>query len=215
MDSGYAIIPNVLARRDCEAIVRLAKSHADAYLSPIIDLEKKAPFLAEIVINDPQIIEHVENALESKVMPVGSMFHFKEPGTPYAAQAWNPHQDNSYLQCEYGKSLSAILALSHTSKTNGGLYVYDGSHRFPIMNYTPRQTFNTSRPGNEIDMTGLEFKKNDLVFEQGSLYLQHGNLIHGSYPNWSMLPRYHLGIIYCAQGADYRLGKSRRDEQKA
>jgi len=44
--------------------------------------------------------------------------------------------------------------------------------------------------------------------KQGSVYFQHGNLIHGSYPNRS---KHHsrptLGIMYLAKGAAFNRGK--------
>src|SRR5882672_2996718 len=149
---GYVIIPNVLAKTDCEAIVQLAKKHADEDFRPILNLEDKEPLLNEIVVHDPQIMGHIREILGENIKPIGSIFHFKEPGTIYAKQAWNAHQDISYIKAEYGKCVSAILILSYTDKGNGGLYVYPGSHREPLLKFDSVPSFETSSPGNRVSL---------------------------------------------------------------
>ena len=41
---------------------------------------------------------------------------------------------------------------------------------------------NSDKPGHLVEVDN-EFKKYDVIGNVGNFYLQHGNLIHGSYPN--------------------------------
>ena len=44
------------------------------------------------------MVHILETLTNAKVVGLMSQILFKEAGSPYASQAWNPHQDNSYPQ---------------------------------------------------------------------------------------------------------------------
>ena len=206
-DQGYSI-QNVITKMDCQAIIGLALPLADEEFKPIVNIHKQENLLEEVIIRDYIILEAVQNALGGEVECIGTMFHYKKPGTFYGKQAWNPHQDNSYIQADSNAYLSAIISLVDTDEDNGGLYVYPGSHKEPILPYIPTPTY-CEKPGNKVIDIPKHYRKKDLKFKAGDLYLQHGNLIHGSYPNKSKKPRYHLGIMYLVRGKSYSKGGAR------
>jgi ectoine hydroxylase-related dioxygenase (phytanoyl-CoA dioxygenase family) len=208
---GYHIVPKMLARVDCEAIIRLLEKYAKKDFPPILDIEKaliKQDFdaLKESVFHDAHLVYQVALCIPSPEY-MGAIVHFKRPGTKYAAQAWSPHQDNSYIKVPSGRHVSAILVLQDTDKMNGGLYVYPGTHNLEVLPYKPTKSLVMS-PGNEVEVP-RGYKKRDLKFKQGDLYIQHGNLIHGSYPNKSKRSREHLGMIYVTFGTKISKGRSR------
>jgi ectoine hydroxylase-related dioxygenase (phytanoyl-CoA dioxygenase family) len=131
---------------------------------------------------------------------------FKQPGTPFAKHAWNLHQDNHYVRHPYGMGVSAITALEDSGPDNGGMIIYPGSHILPILPHEQHESFNPDQnPGDRCELPEkYRDKEMDLCLKQGDLYIQHGNLIHGSYPNNSPhRSRTHFGISCIVRGQPY------------
>ncbi|MCS6818484.1 MAG: phytanoyl-CoA dioxygenase family protein [Chitinophagales bacterium] len=94
------------------------------------------------------------------------------------------HQDWTIVEESKYISAQVWIALQHTNKTNGGLFLIKGSHRF----------FNNYRSGScgivFIDSTD-DVKKHiiDIELEAGEALFYHNSLFHGSYPNQSATDR--------------------------
>ena len=77
-----------------------------------------------------------------------------------------------------------------SSKENGGLYYYPGSHQEDILPYEYAKSWKEgfdhegiSHPGWTIKEVPPQYKRVDIAGPKGGICLQHGNVIHGSYPN--------------------------------
>ena len=124
---------------------------------------------------------------------------FKEAGSTYASQAWNPHQDNAYVGNKNGKYITTNFWLEDTSVENGTLYVYPGSHKNGIYKFEERISYREvdKNPGHKVDVT---FKKGDVI-------VMNGNLVHGSYPNITKdRNRPFLSCCYISKGEDFNPG---------
>lgn len=211
--SGFLITKDVLGD-ECDRLIEIAESCADPNFKGILDLETKNDFVVEVIRNQ-RIVELVEALHQNKEMwCIGTQFLFKKPGSAFAEQAWNPHQDNSYIKAPYDTFVSAIIPLVDSDPGNGGMYVYPGSHKEDLLPHEKRPSFDPkSSPGNCIPREYLlKYRRWPLHMKKGSLYIQHGNLIHGSYPNKSQnRPRPHFGIMYVVKGVPYTLGSTRKD----
>lgn len=211
--SGFLIVKGVLAGGDCDKLIRIAESHADTDFKGILDLETKDNFVVEVIRNQ-DIVKITESLHGKEMWCIGTQFLFKRPGSAFAEQAWNPHQDNSYIRAPYGTFVSAIIPLVDSDPGNGGMYVYPGSHKKELLPHEKKPSFDPkSNPGNCIPREYLfKYRRWPLYMKKGSLYIQHGNLIHGSYPNKSQnRPRPHFGIMYVVKGVPYTLGNTRKD----
>ena len=100
--------------------------------------------------------------------------------------------------------------MNKATKENGSMYVYKKSHKFGIFDAEDRPSYREAsgnNPGRTIDDKNLEkFEKIDLEFKKGSLLVLHGNCIHGSYPNNSLIDRPLLSCSYIPKGEEYSIG---------
>lgn len=208
-EEGFAIWKNVLTKKECEAYIDLFEDYADKDFSPIVDIEKKSEDGRFLIKEDLNLFEAVRETTGWEPTSIGSMFHFKKPGTKYALQAWQPHQDNSYTHAPQGKIATAILCLNDADLGNGGLCVWPGSHVEKILPFV-RGSSKTLKPGNKIRKIPEKYKAELLELKQGELFIMDANLIHSSFPNWSNKQRAMLGIMFVEQGTKYELGRRRR-----
>lgn len=209
---GYLIVENVLTDDECGKLLEIATSNADSNFKGIFDLETRDSFVVEVIKNQ-RIVKIVETLHDREMRCIGTQFLFKRPGSAFAEQAWNPHQDNSYVHAPYGTFVSAIIPLVNSDPGNGGMYVYPGSHKEDLLPSEKNPSFDPkSNPGNHIKKIPPQYQGRALHMKKGSLYIQHGNLIHGSYPNRSETrSRPHFGIMYIVKGVPYTLGNTRKD----
>jgi len=229
-DNGYMVVENMLSPDMCEEAVSIYKKYALPDYRGIMNLErgiieyrdyavtkggvsitavmkvedKDAEFIWDI-IRHPSIVAALEALQEATVINLQSMFLFKEANTPYAAQAWNPHQDGAYPRAQYGMYITGNLCFTDQDKENGCMYIYPGSHREPILLNEPVQSFHEklgSQPGHRVKVPEKYLaKKTDLIMAQGSVLFLHANVIHGSYPNVSPTrSRYMLLVPYGTKG---------------
>ena len=100
--------------------------------------------------------------------------------------------------------------MNKATRENGSMYVYEKSHKFGIFDAEDRPSYREAsgnNPGRTIDNKHLEkFKKIDLEFKKGSLLVLHGNCIHGSYPNNSLIDRPLLSCSYIPKGEEFSIG---------
>lgn len=216
-DNGYLIIPGVFEEEACETIKRVAEPLADQKLfHALLNLHREHDFFMEIV-KDPVLVEMVKTLQRHKVVALNDQYFFKRAGTPYAKQAWSPHQDIAYIGARDGTYLQMHLFLTQSDKENGGLYYYPGSHRESILPYECRKSWKEgfdengiSHPGWIIKQIPSQYQSVDIVGPKGGICFQHGNVIHGSYPNFSQdRSREQYSIAYLNEGEKFlRRGRS-------
>jgi len=139
-------------------------------------------------------------------------FFFKRPGTPYAAQEWNPHQDNSYPRAEPLAYSAVEIALADQSPQTGSMYFYPGSHKeglLPFEEMTGYREKSGAKPGNRCEVPAkYEKAKTDLWLKKGDGFIFDGNLIHATYGNASDRPRPAIVTNYIRKGVDFIAGRT-------
>lgn len=247
-ENGYLIIPKVLTSQQCDEYLKQIKKHANmdfaAIMNPdrfefliaqtfeniifgldlsekinkVQDCKKTAKMTFDIMANEyaVSILEKIQN---TKVVGLMSQMLFKEANTRYAKQAWNPHQDNVYVQNNSTKNngyttqyITTNFFLNDADEKNGSLYIYPGSHKYGIYESEKKISYREkgdSNPGNEISNKILsKFDKTNCTFKKGDLLVLNGNCIHGSYPNESNISRPLLSVSYISKGEDFVSGKN-------
>jgi ectoine hydroxylase-related dioxygenase (phytanoyl-CoA dioxygenase family) len=241
-NNGYLIANQIFSDQECDFFLGKIKQYADSDFSTIINPDRldflisqschlmceklelwqriefveNAKLNAQIfrsIMNDVRVNHILQTIHEGKsVAALCSQFLFKEFGSKYQNEAWNPHQDNSYLNIKKGCAINVQLMLSNSNKDNGSLYVYPGSNSEEILPFEQKISYGdaaSNQPGNNCIIPS-KYSKIDLEFKKGDLLFLHGNLIHGSYPNLSSVSRPVFAWQTCTLGdAEIALGVNR------
>lgn len=208
-EEGYLIVENVFSSEECDFLLQLCEKHADKNYSAILNLDRRVSELRNL-LKDPRLVAMLE-AFEGEVVGVMSQVLFKKVGSPYASQAWNPHQDNSYPQVEGGVYITINAYLADSDPENGGLYMFPGSHKAGLLPCAPTVSYREipgTNPGNTVQVPE-KYKSVDLRTRKGDVLFIHGLVVHGSYPNRSnSRSRPLLQLCYVTKGAKFIPGKN-------
>ncbi len=154
---------------------------------------------------------HMDEFVPRDHVGLMSILLYKKPGTQYAGQAWNVHQDNAYPQNPYGLYITVSIILADIDRENGTVFVYPGSHEEGLLPHAPQKSYREDsgkQPGNIASFPekyrGTEV---DIIAKKGAVFFMNGNTLHGSYPNLSDRPRpIHINT-YIPNGEEYAPGK--------
>jgi ectoine hydroxylase len=215
-DNGYLIVPDVFDDEACEKIKREAEAMADRKeYHALLNIHRNNDLFLNLM-KDPVLVRMVKTLQRAKVVGLNDQYFFKKVGTPYAKQGWNPHQDVTYIGAKDGTYIQLHIFLVRSEKENGGLYYFPGSHKEPKLPYEYRKSWREefdedgiSRPGWLIKEVPPQYQKADIVGPKGGICFQHGNVIHGSYPNLSQnRSREQYSIAYLNEGTEHLRGRS-------
>jgi len=151
-DQGFLIVKNLFSELECDEILKIIYQKADEHFSTILNLDREEEKILK-VMKSPKIVPIIEDLQQAEAVGLQSQVVFKEPGSPYASFAWNPHQDNPYFQCQDGASLNCHVALEDHDIKNGCLYGFSQSHKegwFPFEPMTAYGAKPGTNPGNKI-----------------------------------------------------------------
>lgn len=202
--NGYLVIDDLITSDECDFLLKRILLHANKEYAAILNPDRESFLAAQDPLSPPEVIREtarifreymkypktvsVVEALQGReVVGLMSQMLFKWAGTPYAAQAWNPHQDNNYPRNPNKQYITTNLFLLAADKENGSLYIYPGSHQEDLLEADPTISYREPHgynPGNSVRVPE-KYKKVDLTFKKGSLLVLHGHAIHGSYANVS------------------------------
>jgi len=199
--------------------------HHDGYLSPVraTTLERAADLLAQYdafkargeaaaggvlrnkphlvfpwlydLVRDPAVTGPVSAILGPNLLAWGSSFFAKPAGDP-GFVSW--HQDANYWGLEPHEILTAWIAFSPSLRENGCMRVVPGSQAEALDH---RDTFakdNLLTRGQEIAVDVDENRAANITLEPGEMSLHHVDIVHGSDPNTSDIPRIGFAIRYIA-----------------
>lgn len=208
--NGYVVVPHVFSSRECDDAVALFERYADEHFSGIMNLDRRVSRVRKIM-RYPTIVSILEALQGGKVVGLQTMFLFKRADSLYAAQAWNPHQDNAYARAPYGTYITGNIAFTDQDRQNGCMYIYPGSHIEDLLPNEPVKSFHEKpgeKPGHCVSVPSF-YHKVDVPMKKGSVLFLHGHTIHGSYPNVSKTKsRPMLLIPYITDGAPFIPGKT-------
>lgn len=214
-EDGFLIVPGVFNNEACETMKSLAEQIAEEGFPVCLNIHRKIDVFWD-VMKDPVLVSIVRTVQRHKVVGLNSQYLFKRPGTGYARQAWTPHQDSAYINAKNGTYIQVHIFLEPQDKENGGLYYFRGSHREEVLpfNYAKswKEEFDESgisHPGLGIKKIPSQYPKVDVVGPKGGICLQHGHVIHGSYPNFTKdRSRAQYSMAYLNEGASFLRGRA-------
>ena len=196
-------------------------SQTEKKLAKLKNLNEKVDFISEAMITSKLFrsylvdrrVGSILNKLTSRKF-VGLMTHviFKHAKTKYSKLAWVPHQDNSYAKMKRGSYVTTNLFLHDANKKNGCLYLYPKSHKEGLINFKNYYSYtakSSQNPGNRAIFKIKNFQKIDLEVKKGDFLVMNGNLIHGSYGNYSKkYSRHMLSFNYGVKGEKFSPGET-------
>ena len=234
-NNGFLTVDNVLSDDECDMAVEVFDCHrkkiGDKEFKGIMNLDRidywahvYGPnerwintYVKQMLVKHPAVVTGLEMLQRRDigcVVNVQSMFLFKKAGSPYAEQAWNPHQDNAYPRAKQGAYITANLAFSDQDVKNGCMFIFPGSHKEPLLEAEFVRSFQEKpgqNPGHDVTKSlpaKYKDRRIDLPMKKGTVLFLHGHCVHGSYPNVSMdRDRPMLLIPYLTNGYKFIPGK--------
>lgn len=185
--NGYLVAKGLFGEAECDAIVARMRTLADERFSAILNQHRIDPEFLK-VIRAPRLVSLLEALQDCELVGLHTQFLFKEAGSPYAAQAWNPHQDNSYPLNAADRYITVNILLAGADVESGTIYIYPGSHVEGVLPFEPTISYREqpgTNPGNRVLNIPERYRPVDLFFGKGDVLVMHGSVIHGSHPNVS------------------------------
>ena len=211
--------PRVLTRAQVEAFARegyhfpvraLSTEQALAYRAKLEALEtqlgtpvmttnlRNKPHLAlawaDELIRHPKILDAIEDILGPNLLVWSSSFFIKEPRDAHYI-SW--HQDSTYWGLSHPDVVTAWLALSPSTLSNGCMRVDPGTHLLEQLPH--KDTFaanNLLTRGQEVMVDVDEKRVVNIELQPGEFSLHHVRIVHGSDPNPSDMRRVGFAIRY-------------------
>src|SRR5579872_6321603 len=118
---GYLLKEELFSPQECDRLLRIFEQHAEKDYPAIMNLDRAVPEVRGLM-KDPRCVSVLEALKGAEMVALVSQALFKRVGTPYASQAWNPHQDNSYAQAPAGTSMTLMIFLADSDVENCAEY---------------------------------------------------------------------------------------------
>ena len=179
----------------------------DETFLPIMNCHRESPRFLKALKNI-RILKIMEQLLGGKVSGLQSEYFFGKPGT----KGFSMHQDNFFVASQADLFGTAWSPMVDVNPRRGGLIVYPGSHREPLLEV--RETNLGSSPGQDLNAHKLEcvlptkYLPVDVDADAGCCVFLHGHTVHSSHPNQSDVFRRVLLATYIRQGAPFRSGNT-------
>jgi len=220
---GFVVVRGIFSREECDEFLVRLKQHAEEGFPAIHNIDRNPPdgkgFIgAERIYKNKRVVALLDTLCGAEVVALGNQTLFKEAGSRWAAQAWNPHQDNSYPQTPNGEYTTINIFLADADKENGGLYVYPGSHKEGLLPFERTISIREApgqNPGNTVVIPEKHQGKHiDLEVKRGDMLVLHGHVIHGSYRNKSQTrSRPLFSVSYVPRGTPFKTGKNNQRKE--
>jgi ectoine hydroxylase-related dioxygenase (phytanoyl-CoA dioxygenase family) len=217
---GYAII-DMLSEQEADDVInelnrlRVARNASDSKWSeyePYMHPHKESQMI-EKIFGHPAAIEAMELTLNTEVQGVQT---FKPPGE----LGRDAHQDGFYSQAGWNKIANISISLDDSDESNGGLWVYEGSHFLPLLDLEIDEDRVKTNPGqwrNERGKAskmpeGHNFPKVYAKMKKGQAMLIHSHVVHGSDTNTGNTFRHSILSGYMQKGGYLRQGEHMKRE---
>lgn len=215
-DNGYMIVPGIFSSAECDGLVAAAKilpSFLAGSSRPAMQPHRSLPAFYKAMAK-PGLVAIMERLIGGPVSGLQSEFFYCRPGT----KGFALHQDNFFVQADSNEFASAWAALTDVRPENGGLIVYPGTHRGPLLPVEP--THRGPVDGQDSNATDkqtivpTDAKSVDTVVPKGAVVFLHAHIVHGSHDNRSADRwRYALLNTYIRRGCKFNPGgHARRNE---
>lgn len=124
------------------------------------------------------------------------------------------HQDNYYWNIKEAKAANVWIALSKSSKINGGLCYFKGSHNLGTINHTISYMKGSSQKIPDNVIKSLNFSKIFPNVNPGDCIIHHPEIIHGSSHNRSNYDRSGFVISFTANKSKIYIDKMKEYKKK-
>lgn len=213
--AGFHLEPDVVEHGLCDRMIRIANEFPAVkqgdYRTVLQPHRHSEAFLE--AMRHPRVVRIVRQMLGDEISGIQTQFFYGKPGTP----GFQPHQDNRFVNALPGTFASAWVALSDVSKENGGLYIYPGTHKEPLLDVVEIEAPQTMlQDANALRLHCIvpaRYKPVDLVMPKGSAAFFHGHTVHGSHNNVSNRHRYALLMTYLRRGTPFLAGRYAHREE--
>lgn len=146
------------------------------------------------LVEDPRILDAVEDLIGPDILVFNSTFFIKEPGTD-AVAAW--HQDATYFGLEPHLHVTAWVAFTEAAPESGCMEFVRGSHKWGQLRHAARTNPNSVNAGAQTIIDSFDDSETvPLILTLGRFSLHHTLAVHRSAPNRSRDRRIGLGISY-------------------
>jgi len=161
------------------------------------------PWLAELV-QQPLILDAVEQVLGSNILVWNSGFIIKRPGDNQYT-SW--HQDRTFWGLRPERAVTAWIAFTKSTRENGCLLIIPGTHCEGQIEHVNRYAKgNMLSRGQEIDLNVSSKKAVAVDLQPGEMSLHDISVVHSSERNSSAEIRIGCNITYIAPEIRQTLG---------
>ena len=152
---------------------------------------------------DPRILDPVESVLGPDILCWTSTFFVKQPGDQTYV-SW--HQDATYWDLGDGQVYSAWVAFTPSNRESGCMRMIPGSHKELVPHADTFDEKNLLSRGQEISVDVDETQAVDIELRAGQMSLHHVQIVHGSAPNVSAVPRIGFVVRYISPQTRQTIG---------
>lgn len=210
-ERGYHFEPGVWSTDDIARLTRVMATLEDP--SGAMGSVAQNPHLLSpefmAAARAPKVVSALRAILGQSISGLQGQLMWGLPG----AVGFSAHQDNFYVRTLPDAFVTAWHALDPADPENGGLFIYPGSHREPVLPVDPpeRPVLAAGAPQHVTQQVAVlpqgKYREVGVRVNPGSMLLMHAHLVHGSYRNRSETrTRRSFLFTYLQQGAPFRAG---------
>lgn len=155
--------------------------------------------LVKLLQKNKKIKKIIKNILGSNAKKFGSEI-FAKP--PKIGKSIPPHQDNFFWCTKKNSGITIWIAINDSNKNNGGIYYYNGSHKFGLLEHELSYVPGTSQTIKNLNSLKI-FKKNYPTLRAGDCLIHSSVAVHGSDENKSNKPRKGLTLRYISKNDNF------------
>jgi ectoine hydroxylase-related dioxygenase (phytanoyl-CoA dioxygenase family) len=210
LTEGFHVAPAVWTDAECEALcaaaTRLPRIRAGS-LAPVMQPHRLDEAF-RLALAHPGVLCLVRGLLGPRVSAIQSQYFSCPPGTP----GFSRHQDNYYVQAPPEAFVSAWVALEDADAGNGGLVVWPGTQREPLLPVREvaehrRSATQDPNANRREALVPAGYGPRSLDVPRGAMVLLHGHTVHASHDNQSPRRwRRALLMTYVRSGSAFRRG---------
>lgn len=205
---GYHIEPNVFSDEECAQLIKAGHELEEAkqgIFRPCMMPHRQNEIYTQ-AMKKSFVAQIISAMVSGQAAGLQTEFFYCKPGT----RGFSLHQDNFYVEAEYGVFASVWSALTDTYFEKGGLIIYPESHKegdLPVRKLNlGTDAAQDPNANNEETVVPPQYSACNVAIPKGAVLFIHGHLVHGSNPNLTDEWRYVLLTTYIKSGEKFRAG---------
>ena len=210
-DNGFTIVRNFINKSQLEIILKDLEEYKKLQIKKLkgrdINFTKDGKLNSIHLMDNWKWTLKIQNSKKLKMIakeilgqtPInyGAELFAKPPKTGLRVPE---HQDNYYWAIDDANALTFWISLNSSSKKNGGIYYYKGSHKLGLLEHKPSYAPGSSQTIKYPDGMSY-FKRITPTLKPGDCVIHNVLVVHGSKPNQSSLSRMGWTIRYISKNS--------------